>query len=57
MVGSMIQSVALMAESEGLGGYVRGSVMREEFQKVAKLPADSRIILAQSVGYVTKEVR
>jgi len=57
MAGSMIQSVALAAESEGLGGYVRGGVMREEFKKVAKLPADSRIILSQSVGHISKEVK
>ena len=51
MVGAMIQSVALAAESEGLGGYVRGGVKRDEFKKVANLSDDKRIILAQSIGF------
>ena len=49
-VGSMIQSVALAAQSEGLGNCVRGSINRDEFAKVAKLSADKTILLAQSVG-------
>ena len=57
MVGEMIQSVALAAEAEGLGGYVRGGVMRDDFKRVANLSDDSRIILAQSVGYVAKEAK
>ena len=52
MVGTMIQSVALAAETEGLGGYVRGGVQREEFKKVAKLSDDKNIILAQSIGFI-----
>ena len=52
MVGTMIQSVALAAESEGLGGYVRGGVKRDEFKRIANLSDDKRIILAQSVGYI-----
>lgn len=49
-VGSMIQSVALAAQSEGLGNCVRGSINRDEFAKLAKLSADKTILLAQSVG-------
>ena len=49
--GAMVQSVALVAETEGLGNCVRGSINREEFKKVARLSADKIILLAQSVGY------
>ena len=51
-VGSMIQSVALAAQTEGLGNCVRGSINRDEFKKVAKLSDDKTILLAQSVGYI-----
>ena len=51
-VGAMIQSVALAAETEGLGNCVRGSINRDEFTKIAKLSADKNILLAQSVGYI-----
>lgn len=51
-VGSMIQSVALVAQNEGLGNCVRGSINRDEFAKVAKLSADKTILLAQSVGHI-----
>ena len=50
-VGSMTQSVALIAQTEGLGNCVRGSINREEFGKVAKLAAGKNILLAQSVGF------
>lgn len=50
-VGAMVQSVALAAQTEGLGNCVRGSINRDEFAKVAKLSADKTILLAQSVGY------
>lgn len=49
-VGAMTQSVALAAQTEGLGNCVRGSINRVEFAKVAKLSADKNILLAQSVG-------
>lgn len=49
-VGSMIQSVALAAQTEGLGNCVRGSINRDEFAKAARLSADKTILLAQSVG-------
>lgn len=51
MVGAMVQSVALIAQTEGLGNCVRGSINRAEFAKVAKLSADKNILLAQSIGY------
>ncbi|MBQ7493587.1 MAG: SagB/ThcOx family dehydrogenase [Selenomonadaceae bacterium] len=51
-VGAMIQSVALAAQTEGLGNCVRGSINRDEFKKVANLSAEKNILLAQSVGYV-----
>lgn len=50
--GAMVQSVALIAETEGLGNCVRGSINRDEFRKVAKLSAEKTILLAQSVGVV-----
>ena len=53
-VGAMVQSVALAAQTEGLGNCVRGSINREEFKKAAKLSDDKVILLAQSVGKVGK---
>lgn len=50
--GAMVQSVALIAETEGLGNCVRGSINRAEFAKVANLAADKTILLAQSVGFI-----
>ena len=50
-VGSMIQSVALAAQTEGLGNCVRGSINRDEFAKVPRLSDDKTILLAQSVGF------
>ncbi|MBR6712448.1 MAG: SagB/ThcOx family dehydrogenase [Selenomonadaceae bacterium] len=50
-VGAMVQSVALAAQTEGLGNCVRGSINRDEFKKIAKLSDDKTILLAQSVGY------
>ena len=52
MVGAMVQSVALVVETEGLGNCVRGGVLRDEFKKVAKLSDEKNILLAQSVGFV-----
>lgn len=52
MVGAMVQSVALAAQTEGLGNCVRGSINRDEFRRVAKLDADKTILLAQSVGFI-----
>ena len=51
-VGAMVQSVALAAQTEGLGNCVRGSVNRDEFKRVAKLADEKAILLAQSVGFV-----
>ncbi|MBR2774820.1 MAG: SagB/ThcOx family dehydrogenase [Selenomonadaceae bacterium] len=50
-VGAMVQSVALAAQTEGLGNCVRGSINHDEFKKIAKLSDDKTILLAQSVGY------
>ena len=50
-IGAMVQNVALVAQTEGLGNCVRGSINREEFRIVAKLSADKIILLAQSVGF------
>ena len=52
IVGSMVQSVALAAQTEGLGNCVRGSINRDEFKRVAKLSDEKTILLAQSVGFV-----
>ena len=49
--GAMAQNVALMAQNEGLGNCVRGSINRDEFKKVAKLSSEKIILLAQTVGY------
>ena len=51
-VGAMVQSVALAAETEGLGNCVRSSINRDEFKKVVKLSDDKNILLAQSVGFL-----
>ena len=51
-VGAMIQSVALAAQTEGLGNCVRGSINRDEFRKVANLSDEKNILLAQSVGFI-----
>lgn len=50
--GAMVQSVALIAQTEGLGNCVRGSINRVEFAKVANLAEDKTILLAQSVGFI-----
>ena len=52
IVGTMVQSVALAAQTEGLGNCVRGSINRDEFKRVAKLSDEKTILLAQSVGFV-----
>lgn len=51
-VGAMVQSVALAAQTEGLGNCVRGSINRDEFKQAAKLSDDKTILLAQSVGVI-----
>ena len=51
-VGAMVQSVALTAQTEGLGNCVRGSINHDEFRKIAGLSADKTILLAQSVGFI-----
>ena len=51
-VGAMVQSVALAAQTEGLGNCVRGSINREDFKKAAKLSDEKNILLAQSIGFI-----
>ena len=51
-VGAMVQSVALAAQTEGLGNCVRGSINHDEFRKVARLSDEKTILLAQSVGFI-----
>lgn len=51
-VGAMVQSVALAAQTEGLGNCVRGSINRDKFKEVAKLSDEKNILLAQSVGFI-----
>ena len=51
-VGAMVQSVALAAQTEGIGNCVRGSINRDEFKKIANLSAEKNILLAQSVGFI-----
>lgn len=55
-VGAMVQSVALAAQTEGLGNCVRGSINRDAFKQAAKLSDGKTILLAQSVG-VLPEVK
>lgn len=49
--GAISQNVALVCAAEGLGSVVRAGVRREKFSEVTKLPANARIIIAQTVGY------
>ncbi|MBR0060018.1 MAG: SagB/ThcOx family dehydrogenase [Selenomonadaceae bacterium] len=51
-VGAMVQSVALAAQTEGLGNCVRGSINRDAFKQAAKLSDEKNILLAQSVGFI-----
>ena len=48
--GSMSQSVSLMANAEDLGACVRGSIDDAAFTKAAKLSANQKILLAQTIG-------
>jgi nitroreductase len=52
--GLISQNVYLFCASEGLATVVRGMVNREPLSKALKLPADQKIILAQTVGYPKK---
>lgn len=51
-VGAMVQSVALAAQTEGLGNCVRGSINRDAFKQAAKLSDEKNILLAQSIGFI-----
>ena len=52
--GFIAQNVYLFCASEGLAAVVRGSIDREAFAKTAKLRANQKIVLAQTVGYAKK---
>ncbi len=49
-VGTMCQSVALMANNLGYGNSLRGSVDTDAFTKAAKLSSAQKILFAQSIG-------
>jgi SagB-type dehydrogenase family enzyme len=49
--GFISQNVYLFCASEGLATVVRGLVDREELPKVLKLPANKKVVFAQTVGY------
>ena len=50
VAGTMLQSVALTAASEGLGTCVRGSIDREAFAKAAGLTAEQKVLISQTIG-------
>lgn len=52
--GSVSQNAALFCASAGLANVVRAGVDRPAFAKLALLPADARIVLAQTIGYPAK---
>ncbi|HUI91488.1 MAG TPA: nitroreductase family protein [Chitinivibrionales bacterium] len=54
-VAFISQNVYLFCASEGLGTVVRGSVDRAGLTKALNLPAEKRIIFAQTVGYPEAE--
>ena len=49
--GFISENVYLFCASEGLATVVRGSVDREALAKALQLPAQKKIMLAQTVGY------
>ena len=55
LVGSMAQSVALAAQTEGIRNCVRGSINRDGFKQAAKLSPEKTILLAQSIGFPEEE--
>lgn len=55
--GFISQNVYLYCASEGLATVVRGSVDRKALGKALDLPAQKKIMLAQTVGYPAKEGR
>lgn len=54
VAGTMLQSVALTAVSEGLGTCVRGSIDREAFAKAARLVPEQRVLISQTIGVPAK---
>lgn len=49
--GTISQNVALFCAANGLNSVLRVGVQRPAFSKLAKLSADSRIVLAHTAGY------
>lgn len=49
--GAISQNIALYCAANGLNSVVRAGVQRPAFAKLAGLPANSRIILGQTVGF------
>ena len=54
VAGTMLQSVALTAASEGLGTCVRGSIDREAFAKAAGLTKEQKVLISQTIGVLPK---
>lgn len=52
--GAMAQNVGLVAASEGLGNVVRSSIPHDVFAKAARLPEGEIVLVAQTVGVMTK---
>ena len=50
VAGTMLQSVALVAASEGLGTCVRGSVDKAAFVKAAGLSKEQTVLISQTIG-------
>ena len=50
VAGTMLQSVALVAASEGLGTCVRGSVDKAAFAKAAGLSKEQTVLISQTIG-------
>ncbi len=55
--GFICQNVYLFCASEGLATVVRGSEDREALGKALRLPAQKKIMFAQTVGYPENEGR
>lgn len=52
--GAMAQNVGLVAASEGLGNVVRSSIPHDTFAKAAQLSSEKIVIVAHTVGVLTK---
>lgn len=50
--GAISQNMALYCASVGLGSVVRGSFDADELRRLLNLPANLKVVLAQSVGFI-----